>query len=69
MDRDDKYCKGFRDIVEQIDVKCLRLPPKSPNLNPHMERYLRSLKEECLNRMNLFGEKSLGKAIEKFISH
>jgi transposase InsO family protein len=69
MDRDDKYCRGFREIVEQTDVKCLRLPPRSPNLNPHMERYLRSLKEECLNRMILFGEKSLRKAIEEFISH
>jgi transposase InsO family protein len=69
MDRDKKYCKGFRDIVEQTNVKCLRLPPKSPNLNPHMERYIRSLKEECLDRMILFGEKSLRRAIGEYISH
>jgi putative transposase len=69
MDRDTKYCKGFRDIIEQADVKCLRLLPRSPNLNPHMERYIRSLKEECLDRMILFGEKSLRKAIQEFISH
>jgi len=69
MDRDDKYCKGFRDIVEHADVKCLRLPPRSPNLNPHMERYLRSLKEECLDRMILFGEKSLRKASQEFLSY
>ena len=37
MDRDDKYCQRFRDIIEQADVKCLRLPPRSPNLNPHIE--------------------------------
>ena len=69
MDRDDKYCKRFRDIIEQADVKCLRLPPRSPNLNPHMERYIRSLKEECLNRMILFGENSLRKAIQEFLFH
>ena len=69
MDRDDKYCKGFRDIIEQADVKCLRLPPRSPNLNPHMERYIRSLKEECLDRIILFGEKSLRKAIQEFLTH
>ena len=69
MDRDDKYCTGFRDIIEQADVKCLRLPPRSPNLNPHMERYIRSLKEECLDRMILFGEKSLRRAIQEFLSH
>jgi hypothetical protein len=34
-----------------------------------MERYLRSLKEECLDRMILFGEKSLRKAIQDFLSH
>jgi len=69
MDRDTKYCKGFRDIIEQADVKCLRLPPRSPDLNPHIERYIRSLKEECLDRMILFGEKSLRKAIQEFLSH
>ena len=69
MDRDDKYCTGFRNIIEQADVKCLRLPPRSPNLNPHMERYIRSLKEECLDRMILFGEKSLRRAIREFLSH
>ena len=55
MDRDAKYCIGFRDIIEQADIKCLRLPPSSLNLNPHMERFIRSLKEECLSRMIMFG--------------
>jgi putative transposase len=51
MDRDTNYCKGFRDIIEQADVKCLRLPPRSPDLNPHIERYIRSLKPElCIER-------------------
>jgi putative transposase len=34
-----------------------------------MERYIRSLKEECLDRMILFGEKSLRRAIQEFLSH
>jgi transposase InsO family protein len=58
MDRDTKFSKEFRDILENIDVKAIRLPPRSPNLSPHLERFMRSIKEECLERMIFFGEKS-----------
>jgi len=45
------------------------LPPKSPNLNAHIERFHRSIKEESLNRMIFFGENSLRKAIDEFLTH
>ena len=44
MDRDGKFCKAFRDILEDEGVNCVRLPPRSPNLNSHLERYFRSLR-------------------------
>jgi putative transposase len=47
----------------------VRIPPKSPNLNAHIERFLCSLKEECLERLILFGEESLRNAIGEFIPH
>lgn len=59
MDRDTKFSKEFRGILENVDVKAIRLPPRSSNLNPHLERFIRSIKEECLERMIFFGEKSL----------
>ncbi len=57
MDRDGKFCPAFREILKNKDIKPVQLPPRSPNLNAHVERFHRSLKEECLNRMIFFGEK------------
>ena len=69
MDRDEKFSKVFRDILEQDGVNCARLPPRSPNLNSHLERYFGSLKSECLDRMIFFGEKSLHNAIRQYLVH
>jgi len=61
-DRDSKYCPTFRQLFESEKVKTLALPPKSPNLNAHAERWVRSVKEECLSKLILFGERSLKRA-------
>ena len=69
MDRDTKFCASFRAILEGAEVKAVRLPARSPNLNAHLERFMRSLKEECLDRMILFGEASLRKATKEYLAH
>lgn len=56
-------------VLKQADVKCLRLPPRSPNLNAHLERFMRSIKEECTSRMIFFGERSLRRAVAVFLEH
>ena len=45
----------------------MKLPPRSPNLNAHAERFVRTIKESCLERMIRFGEGSLRKAIHEFV--
>jgi len=45
------------------------LPPKSPNLNAQIERFMRSMKSECLERMVFFGERSLRRALAEFVAH
>jgi putative transposase len=45
------------------------LPPRSPNLNAQIERYMRSMKSECLDRMVFFGERSLRRALAEFVAH
>ena len=67
MDRDTKFCEAFREILNDEGVKPVRLPPRSPNLNANLERFFRSLKDECLSRMIFFGESSLRRATESFI--
>ena len=69
MDRDTKFSKEFGGILENVDVKAIRLPPRIPNLSPHLERFMRSIKEECLKRMIFFGEKSLHAATLSYIAH
>ena len=49
-DRDGKYCPAFHQIIDTAGVKRVRLPPRSPNLNAYAERWVRSVKEECLSQ-------------------
>ena len=51
MDRDGKFSDAFRSLLEDAGAKPLNLPPRSPNLNAFIERFMRSLKSECLNRL------------------
>ena len=69
LDRDGKFCPTFREMLEQESVNCVRLPSRSPNLTPHIERFMRSIKEECLLQMIFFGEKMLRTAIRRFLEH
>jgi putative transposase len=69
MDRDTKFSTAFRDTLEAVGVKPLRLPARSPNLSAHIERFMRSLKEECLERVIFFGERPLQEAIGNFAAH
>lgn len=69
MDRDGKFTSEFREILKTAGVEPVRLPPKSPNLNSFAERWVRSIKEECLNRMIFFGEKMFRHAVTNFVAH
>ena len=68
-DRDSKYCASFRELIAAEKVKALALPPKSPNLNAFAERWVRSVKEECLSKLILFGERSLKRALHHYEMH
>ena len=56
-------------MLKESDIEPVRLPPRSPNLTPHIERFMRSIKEECLKKMIFFGEKSLRNAVKEFCRH
>jgi len=69
MDRDGKFSPAFQAILKTEGVNAVLLPAKSPNLNAHLERFHRSLKEECLEKMIFFGEASLRNAVREFLAH
>jgi putative transposase len=68
-DRDGKYCPAFQQLIDTAGVKRVPLPPRSPNLNAYAERWVRSVKEECLARLILFGEVSLQHALHEYVEH
>ena len=69
LDRDPLYTRAFRSMLKDSGVRVLRLPARSPNLNSHAERFVLSIKSECLNRMVLLGEAHLRTAVAEFVKH
>jgi hypothetical protein len=68
-DRDTKITRSFRAILVSGGVESLALPARSPYLNAYAERWVRSVKEECLSKVILFGERSLRRALSEYVDH
>jgi transposase InsO family protein len=69
IDRDSKFSESFRTTLCNAGVNSVRLPPRSPNLNFHLERFWRSLREECLDRIIFFGEDMLRRSLREYVNH
>jgi putative transposase len=69
LDRDSKYTTQFRRLIAESRIAVIRLPPRSPNLNAYAERFVRSIKEECLDRMIFVGQGALRRAVTEFVAH
>jgi putative transposase len=68
-DRDAKFCASFRSALALGGVKTIALPPQSPNLNAFAERWVRSVKQECLSKLILFGEGPLSRVLTEYARH
>ena len=68
-DRDPLFTDAFRETLAAAGVETVRLPPRSPNLNAYAERFVRTIKESCLDRLILVSERSLRQAIREFVEH
>ncbi len=69
LDRDPLYTREFRRLLKGSGVKPLLLPAKSPNLNAHSERFVLSIKSECLNHLVLLSEAQLRRAVSEYVEH
>jgi len=56
-------------MLADLGIESVKLPPRSPNLNAYAERFVRTIKESCLEQMILFGENSLRNSIHEFLDH
>jgi hypothetical protein len=69
VDRDSKFTDKFREILRDAGVRVLRIPASAPNCNALAERFVKSIQDECLDRMIFFGTHSLDRALRDFESH
>jgi transposase InsO family protein len=68
-DRDPVFTKEFRNILKSAGVQPKKLPAQSPNLNAFAERFVLSIKSECLSRMIFFSEAALRRAVTEYVAH
>ena len=68
-DGDKKYCRGFRRLLKDAGVRPVRLPPYSPNLNAFAERWVKSIKTECLQFFCPMTRASVEYVIKQYVAH
>ena len=68
-DRDPLFTKSFRETLGSSGVETVKLPARSPNLNAHAERFVRSVKSECLAQIIPLGERHLRHAVREYTEH
>jgi transposase InsO family protein len=68
-DRDPLFTRSFRAILKSSGVKTVKLPARSPNLNAYAERFVRSIKSECLAQIIPLGERHLRHAVKEYTEH
>jgi transposase InsO family protein len=68
-DRDAKFSENFDALFRAASIQPVKLPPQSPNLNAFAERWVRSVKEECLDQLILLGERSLRHSLNDYVAH
>ena len=69
LDRDPVFTKEVRYFLRCAGVKPVRLPARSPNLNAHAERFVRSVRRECLSKIIPLGERHLRRTIATYVDH
>jgi transposase InsO family protein len=68
-DRDTKWSGAFRQTLAEAGIRVVQTPYCAPNCNAHAERFVRSIKEECLGRLVLLGEAHLRRTLAAFAAH
>jgi transposase InsO family protein len=68
-DRDQKWSTAVRQLLETSGLRVIQTPFRAPNCNAHAERFVRSIKEECLNRVIPLGEGHFRRTLAEFVAH
>ena len=68
-DRDRTWSRDVRRLLEEAGIHVVLTPVRAPNANAYAERFVRSMKEECLDRMIPIGERHFRRAIAEYVEH
>ena len=68
-DSDNKYTREFESILSEVDIEIKQVGPRAPNLNAFAERWVGSIKSECLDHFCCFGEDHLQYIISEYVDH
>ena len=68
-DYDSKFGTQFDEVMRGENVEVIKVGPRAPNLNAHAERFVLSIKSECLDHFTVFGEKHLRHLLSEYLTH
>ncbi|MCA1677708.1 MAG: integrase core domain-containing protein [Actinobacteria bacterium] len=68
-DRDAKFSRAFDGIFHSAAIKVVRTPVRAPNANAHIERWVGSVRRECLDRLLIFNRRQLERVVHVYVRH
>ena len=68
-DRDTKWSAPVRTRLGEAGIRVVQTPYRAPNANAYAERFVRSIKEECLDRLIPIGERHFRRAVTEYVEH
>ncbi|MEV4658753.1 integrase core domain-containing protein [Micromonospora sp. NPDC049301] len=68
-DRDSKYIAPFDEVFSAEGIEVLRTPPRSPRANAYTERWVRTVRRECLDRMLIYNRRHLLATLGGYVAH
>ena len=68
-DRDAKWSAAVRERLEEAGIRVVHTPYAAPNANAYAETFVRSIKEECLDRLIPLGERHFRQAVREYVAH
>jgi hypothetical protein len=68
-DRDTKFPRAFDALLASESIKVIRTPVRAPNANAHVERWVGSVRRECLDRLLIVGQRQLTHVLRVYVRH
>jgi putative transposase len=68
-DRDAKFSAAFDEVFRTERIQVMRTPFRAPNANAHAERFVRTLREECLDWLLILGRRHLERVLREYLDH